>query len=72
MGSVPSWAMFRSPRAGIIPTKPAARAIVPVATAVVWTTTFSWGVIEEAKARESRKPMRADCKDILQQRPRSK
>lgn len=51
--------------AGSIPTKPAARGMVPVATAVVCTTMFSCGVIGVGKKRDSKKPMRADCRDIL-------
>lgn len=41
MGSRPSISCVIMPRAGMMPTKPAARGIVPVATAVVWSTTFS-------------------------------
>ena len=38
---------------------------VPVATAVVWRTTFSCGDIGLRRRRERRKPMRADWRDIL-------
>jgi hypothetical protein len=65
MGGAPSISSDKSPRAGKIPTKPAAKGIVPVATAVVCTTIISWGVRGALSIRETKKPMRADCMDIL-------
>ena len=41
---------------------------VPVATAVVCSTTFSWGVMGLRRRRERRKPMSADWSDILADR----
>jgi len=38
---------------------------VPVATAVVCTTIISCAVSGVGNSRDSRNPMRADCKDIL-------
>ena len=55
----------RSANAGNIPTKPAASGIVPVAVAVVCRTTFSCGVIGVGRNLESKKPIRADWRDIL-------
>lgn len=39
---------------------------VPVAVAVVWRTTFSWGVKCLENVREIRNPSNADWRDILQ------
>lgn len=44
MGASPSRTGSSSSKAGMIPTSPAASGRVPVATAVVWRTTFSCGV----------------------------
>jgi len=60
MGGVPSLSSESNPRAGNIPTKPAAKGIVPVATDVVWTTIISWGVSGVLSIREIRKPISAD------------
>jgi hypothetical protein len=65
------------PKAGIIPTSPAANGIVPVATAVVCKMTFSCGVNGAWKKRGKRagstrkiaNPSRADCKDIIDTQP---
>ena len=59
-----------------MPTNPAAKGIysahktshrnaerdrtVPVATAIVWSTTFSWGLIGVGKTFETRYPISAD------------
>jgi hypothetical protein len=66
MGGDPSRASSSSFKAGIIPTNPAAKGIVPVATAVVCTTMISCALSGRGSSREMRKPIRADCKDILQ------
>jgi len=60
MGGVPSLSSESNPRAGMIPTKPAAKGIVPVATDVVWTTMISWGVSGVPSILEIRNPMSAD------------
>ena len=68
------------PKAGMIPTKPAAKGIVPVATAVVWRMTFSCGVNgawknlgrTAGKTRKIAKPKRADCSDIIDTQPSRK
>jgi hypothetical protein len=68
MGGRPSCASFSKLSAGRIPTKPAARGIVPVATAVVWIITVVCGVDlmrEGGRSLDTRKPMRADWRDIL-------
>lgn len=41
------------------------RHTVPVATAIVWSTTFSCGLIGVGKSFETRYPIRADWRDIL-------
>lgn len=66
MGGVPSRSSLSKVRAGKIPTNPAARGIVPVATAVVWTTIISWGDKGAGRVLDIRNPMRADWIDILQ------
>lgn len=65
IGGEPSRSTLSNVRAGKMPTNPAARGIVPVATAVVCTTMISWGVRGVGRVLEMRKPMRADCIDIL-------
>ncbi len=45
-----------------------ARGIVPVATAVVCTTMISWGLRGFGSILDIRKPIKADCNDILQRR----
>jgi hypothetical protein len=66
IGGEPSRASVRRVRAGRIPTNPAARGIVPVATAVVWTTIISCGVRGLGNILDTRNPMRADWMDILE------
>ena len=66
-------------KAGIMPTNPAARGIVPVATATVWRMTFSWGVngffigssfgMAAGRVLRSPKPTRADWRDIIDTQP---
>lgn len=78
MGSRPSSSWFIMPKAGIMPTRPAARGMVPVATAVVWSTTFS-AVVKGWKAGKRRgkrgpslnikKPIKADWSDIMDTQP---
>ena len=65
IGGTPSRSSLRSPNAGKIPTNPAARGIVPVATAVVCTTIISCGVRGVGSIREIRNPIKADWIDIL-------
>jgi hypothetical protein len=67
------------PNAGMIPTRPAASGIVPVATATVCNMTFSCGVngldrgksLGKAAGRVLRrpKPTRADWRDIIDTQP---
>lgn len=65
IGGTPSRSSLSRLSAGRIPTNPAARGIVPVATAVVCTTIISCGESGVGRMREMRKPISADCMDIL-------
>lgn len=60
IGGEPSRSSLKRVRAGKIPTKPAARGIVPVATAVVCTTIISCGLRGLGSVLEIKNPMRAD------------
>lgn len=59
-GGLPSFFSFRRPKAGMIPTNPAASGIVPVATAVVCNTTFSWAVNGLSNNAPNSLPISAD------------
>lgn len=47
------------------PKSPTAKGIVPVATAVVCTTIISWALRGLGSILDMRKPIKADCRDIL-------
>ena len=77
MGPCPSSCSVSCSRAGMMPTKPAASGIVPVATAVVCRTTFSCGVRglvllkigHRGMTLKTAKPINADWSDIIEIQP---